>query len=136
MSGKLPFTLLLCSSGLWAQSPWQDLGPAAVPGTTTGLTARRIQLDRPRLEALLAGAPAPGSAAPAAALEILGPDGAVHKLLARESPILSPELQARMPEVRTYAVACQSITSMKAIPFFGHRKTECLNRMTRGASIV
>jgi hypothetical protein len=75
------------------------------PGTTpTRLTARRIQLDRPRLEALLAGAPAPGSTAVPAALEILGPDGAVHKLLVRESPILSPELQARMPEVRTYAV--------------------------------
>src|SRR5215472_6289386 len=105
MSGKLPFTLLLCSSGLWAQSPWQDLGPAAGTGTTpTRLTARRIQLDRPRLEALLAGAPAPGSTAGTAALEILGPDGVVHKLLVRESPILSPELQARMPEVRTYAV--------------------------------
>ena len=101
------FTLMLGSSGLlWAQSPYQDLGPAAGPGrTSTRLTARRIQLDRPRLEALLAGAPAPGSTAAAAVLEILGPDGAVHKLLVRESPILSPELQARMPEVRTYAVA-------------------------------
>src|SRR5262249_33616078 len=51
-----------------------------------------------------ADAPAPGSTAAAAALEILGPDGAVHKLLVRESPILSSELQARMPEVRTYAL--------------------------------
>src|SRR5215831_6879414 len=104
MSTKLSFTLLLCSSGLlWAQSPWQDLGAAAVPGTTpTRLAPRRIQLDRPRLEALLAGAPAPGSAS--AALEIPGPDGSVHKLIVRESSVLSPELQARMPEIKTYAV--------------------------------
>jgi hypothetical protein len=38
--------------------------------------------------------------AAASALEILGSDEAVHKLLVRESPILSPELQARDAEVR------------------------------------
>jgi uncharacterized protein (TIGR03437 family) len=50
-----------------------------------------------------------GAVAP---LEIPGPDGAVHKLLVRESPILSAELQARMPDVRTYAVTGSEETAL------------------------
>ena len=65
---------------------------------------RRIQLDRPRLETLLAGAPAADSTAAPVLLDVVGPAGAVHSLFVRESPVLSRDLQARMPRVRTYAV--------------------------------
>ena len=89
---------------LLAQAPWQDLGPLTPVSSPRAQAARRIQLDRPRLEMLLARAPAMGSAAVAALLELPGPDGLVHSLSVRESPVLSGDLQVRMPELRTYAV--------------------------------
>lgn len=92
------------------ESPyWSDVSPDAIaPAAGRALIPdhyRALTLDRDALIALLARAPIEGSAAAAIRPEIdlPMPDGSFGRFAIVESPVMAPQLQARCPEIRTYA---------------------------------
>lgn len=88
---------------------WSDISPAAIAPAAgrvlIPLHYRALTLERDALTALLAQAPLEGSAASAVPVEIdlPLPDGPFGRFAVVESPIMEPRLQARYPEIRTYA---------------------------------
>ena len=88
---------------------WFDVSSATlVPAGERLITPdryRALSLDRAGLGVLLARVPLEGSrtAAFRAEIELPLPDGSFGRFAVVESPIMAPELQARYPEIRTYA---------------------------------
>jgi hypothetical protein len=92
-----------------ARRPWSDVSRAALVPAGERLIVpdryRAVSLDRAGLNALLARVPLEGSPAAAirSGIDLPLPDGSFGRFAVVESPIMAPELQARYPEIRTYA---------------------------------
>jgi hypothetical protein len=94
--------------GLASAAIWQDLNnqaDAAARGLPQASTYyRALQADEPMLRQSLMAAPLEETASQGAVLELPMPNGSNHRFEVVNSPILSPGLAARYPEISTYAV--------------------------------
>ncbi|MDM7914239.1 MAG: zinc-dependent metalloprotease family protein, partial [Candidatus Eisenbacteria bacterium] len=108
--------LVLLASAVWvgaasaAMQPWSDVSPSSIPSTGERWIApdsyRALALDVPALEDFLAAVPPEGTDAASAGraeISLPLPDGSLGRFSIVESPVMAPELQARYPEIRTYA---------------------------------
>src|SRR5262245_55734260 len=101
---------VLASAGPAASMPWSDVAPQAIaPAGDRVITPdryRTLTLDRPEMAAFLVGVPlrgTPAATASRAVIELPLPDGGVERFSIVEAPIMAPALQARYPQIRTYA---------------------------------
>jgi hypothetical protein len=97
-----------------ADGPWTTLPAVSAPelaaASALGPPLRTARLrsfqplgaDEDRLRGLLAAAPREFSGEPAAVFTVPLPDGTFERVSIEESPIFSPELQARHADIRTY----------------------------------
>ncbi|MCU7798111.1 MAG: hypothetical protein KZQ75_13380 [Candidatus Thiodiazotropha sp. (ex Myrtea spinifera)] len=86
---------------------WQDLTPpgqAAKAINQTSAYYRALKADRPQLEQLLAQAPVEFTSSQGATLELPLPHGGVQRFEVVDSPIMSPALADKHPEISTYSV--------------------------------
>lgn len=92
------------ASALWSDDSLAKSAPAA-GRIITPERYRALRVDLEGLGASLAAVPLEGTpeAAGRAALELPLPDGTFGRFAIVESSIMAPELQARYPEIRTYA---------------------------------
>ncbi len=98
---------LTLGPGLASAQIWQDLVETTV--ASRGLANpipyyRALRADEPMLRQALATAPLERTASQGAYLELPMPGGEIQRVEVVESPILSPALAARHPEVATYSV--------------------------------
>ncbi|MEM6327042.1 MAG: zinc-dependent metalloprotease [Bacteroidota bacterium] len=109
MSLRLPLVLLV--TAVWASAPaaqdlWTDVEARSLSTSRAMPTAyRALALDRPAMEARLAEAPdeiVPGTLTGAVEIPLPLPDGTTPMFRIVESSILTPGLQARYPQLRTY----------------------------------
>lgn len=97
--------LLLPLSAAAAPTWWSDAPPAqGIPADSVDLPVvyRTFQLDLDGARRALADAPELQSKADGLIFELPSPDGTSVRFRVMEDPILSPELAARRPDVRTY----------------------------------
>ncbi len=88
---------------------WSDVSPTSIPPAGERLITpdhyRALAVDREALGDFLAGVPLEGTVAAAerAVIALPLPAGGFGRYAIVEAPILAPALQARYPEIRTYA---------------------------------
>jgi hypothetical protein len=90
---------------LWRAVPESGIARSARARQIVPLHYRTYALNRGRLQALLAAAPAEAVQRPAGsplALALPLPDGGFGTFTLVESPVMAPELAARYPQIRTY----------------------------------
>ncbi|MEJ2453436.1 MAG: M12 family metallo-peptidase [Candidatus Thiodiazotropha sp.] len=100
--------VLAVGPGFASAQIWQDLNEATV-AASRGLANqapyyRALRANEPMLRQALSMAPLERSASQGATLELPMPGGEIQRVEVVESPILSPALAARYPEVATYSV--------------------------------
>ncbi len=87
---------------------WQDLeAPAGVAARSAGTEPRYyrgLQADEPMLRQSLAAAPLESTSSKGAILELPLPNGTSQAFEVVRSPILSPQLAAKYPQIKTYRV--------------------------------
>jgi hypothetical protein len=86
--------------GLWTH---EQLGAAAYiqqPGPAIRFTAARV--DESNLTEILRSAPMENAFGSGTEMSVPMPDGTFERIRIQESPILSPDLQLRYPEIRTF----------------------------------
>ncbi len=99
---------LMVGPGLASAAIWQDLNnqaDAAARGLPQASTYyRALKADEPMLRQSLMAAPLEETSSQGAVLELPMPNGSNQRFEVVNSPILSPGLAARYPEISTYAV--------------------------------
>ena len=92
------------AQSLWADAPEAALAARAATRSTSPAAYRTLRLDRAGMADLLAEAPLEAPGLPGAVdVPVPMPDGTTLWFRVAESPVLMAGIQARYPEIRTYA---------------------------------
>ena len=93
-------TVASASSEIWLDEP--EKGFQAQRKAEKNSRFRYLRADVSRLKNVMSAAPLEDILAPKSFLDLPLPDGEMHTFVIEESPIMSSELAAKLPEFKTY----------------------------------